>query len=99
MKHRPLMIFIHGGGFQNNNKVGGFGKRICNSLAKRGYVTSSIDYRLGIEKPKNDTMYYEAMYRAVQDAKAAVRFFRKNADKYGIDTAQIFVMGSSAGSR
>ena len=99
MKQRPLMIFIHGGGFQNNNKVGGFGKRICGSLAKRGYVTSSIDYRLGIEKPKNDTMYYEAMYRAVQDAKAVVRFFKKNADKYGIDTAQIFVMGSSAGSK
>jgi lysophospholipase L1-like esterase/dienelactone hydrolase len=99
MKKRPLMIFIHGGGFQNNTKTGSFSSLICMGLAKRGYVSATIDYRLGIEKPKNDTNYFEAMYRAVQDAKAAVRFFRKNGDKYGVDTSQIFIMGSSAGSK
>ena len=99
MKKRPLMIFIHGGGFQNNTKNGAFSSLICTGLAKRGYVTATIDYRLGIEKPKNDTNYFEAMYRAVQDAKAAVRFFRKNGYKYGVDTTQIFIMGSSAGSK
>ena len=99
MKKRPLMIFIHGGGFQNNTKTGSFSSLICLGLAKRGYVSATIDYRLGIEKPKNDTNYFEAMYRAVQDAKAAVRFFRKNGDRYGIDTAQIFIMGGSAGAK
>jgi lysophospholipase L1-like esterase/dienelactone hydrolase len=99
MKKRPLMIFIHGGGFQNNTKTGSFSSLICLGLAKRGYVSVTIDYRLGIEKPKNDTNYFEAMYRAVQDAKAAVRFFRKNGDRYGIDTAQIFIMGGSAGAK
>ena len=99
MKKRPLIIFIHGGGFQNNTKTGSFSSLICAGLAKRGYVTSTIDYRLGIEKPKSDTNYFEAMYRAVQDAKAAVRFFRKNGAQYGVDTSQIFIMGSSAGSK
>jgi lysophospholipase L1-like esterase/dienelactone hydrolase len=99
MKKRPLMIFIHGGGFQNNTKTGSFSSLICVGLAKRGYVSASIDYRLGIEKPKNDTNYFEAMYRAVQDAKAAVRFFRKNGAQYGVDTSQIFIMGGSAGAK
>ncbi len=99
VKKRPLLIFIHGGGFQNNSKSGSFSNMICCGLAKRGYVTSSIDYRLGVAKTKTDQDYFESLYRAVQDAKAAVRFFRKNAKKYGIDTAQIFVMGGSAGAK
>ena len=99
LKFRPLMIFIHGGGFQNNTKTGSYSSLICTGLAKRGYVTASIDYRLGITKSKSDTAYYEALYRAVQDAKAAIRFFRRFANQYGIDTSQIFIMGSSAGAK
>ncbi len=99
LRKRPLLIFIHGGGFQNNDKVGAFSSMVCGSLARRGYVASSINYRLGLAASKSDTAYFEALYRAVQDAKAAVRFFRKNADQYGIDPDQIFVMGSSAGSK
>jgi dienelactone hydrolase/lysophospholipase L1-like esterase len=96
---RPLMIFIHGGGFQSNTKSGAYPNLICNGLAKRGYMVATINYRLGIPKTKTDNEYAEAMYRAVQDAKAAVRFFRRYADKYRIDPDQIFVMGSSAGAK
>lgn len=98
MKHRPLVIFIHGGGFLNNTRFGGYGSRICNAFAKRGYVTATIDYRLGIADTRTNNDYAEALYRAQQDGKAAVRFFRRYAEKYGIDTAQIFIAGSSAGS-
>ena len=98
-KRRPLVIFIHGGGFVSNTKVTGFGNLLCWGFAKRGYVTASIDYRLGIDKsdPSKDG-HIEAMYRAQQDGKAAIRFFRRYADTYGIDTSQIFIAGSSAGS-
>ena len=96
---RPLMIFIHGGGFQDGKKSGGFVNLISNSLAKRGYTFASIDYRLGINAPKSNQDYFEALYRAVQDGKAAVRYFKRYAEKYGIDTAQIFIMGSSAGAK
>lgn len=96
---RPLMIFIHGGGFQSNTKSGAYPNLICNGLAKRGYMVATIDYRLGIPKTKTDNDYAEAMYRAVQDAKAAIRYFRRYADKYRIDPDQIFVMGSSAGAK
>jgi dienelactone hydrolase len=97
-KKRPLLIGIHGGGFVNGNKSSGFQLSACKNLAKKGYVTTSINYRLGVEKPRTNTAYFEAMYRAVQDAKAAVRFFRKNAEMYGIDTSKIYILGSSAGS-
>ena len=96
-KKRPLLICVHGGGFVNGDKEKGFQNFFCKGFTQRGYVTSSINYRLGVEKPKTDLMYFEAMYRAVQDAKAAVRFFRKNAEKYGIDTTKIIVAGGSAG--
>jgi lysophospholipase L1-like esterase/dienelactone hydrolase len=98
LKKRPLIVAIHGGGFVNGDKAGGFQVSFCKNLTKKGYVTASINYRMGIGKPKSDVTYFEAMYRAVQDAKAAVRFFRKNAETYGIDTSKIFIMGGSAGS-
>ena len=95
---RPLMIFIHGGGFRNNTKVGAFNGLVCTGLAQRGYVAASIDYRLGIDSSNSDEAYFEAFVRAVQDAKAAVRYLKENALAFRIDTAQVFIMGSSAGA-
>jgi dienelactone hydrolase len=97
VKNRPLVIFIHGGGFQTGDKVVPFAKLVCGALARRGYAAASIEYRL-TPSPANDTTYFEAMLRALHDAKAAVRFFRKNGTLYGVDTSQIFATGSSAGS-
>ena len=97
IKH-PLIIFIHGGGFKSNDKVGKMSTTWLTGFAKQGYVCASINYRLGIASPENETFKFEALYRGVQDAKAAVRFFYKNASVYGVDTSQIFVMGTSAGS-
>lgn len=95
---RPLMIFIHGGGFRNNTKVGAFNGLVCTGLAQRGYVAASIDYRLGIDTSNSNEAYFEAFVRAVQDAKAAVRYLKENAVAFRIDTAQVFIMGSSAGA-
>jgi len=96
---RPLVIFIHGGGFKTNSKTGSISAMVCNSFSKKGYVTASIDYRLGIENKEEEKDYHEALYRAQQDGKAAIRFFKKYADKYGIDSSQIFITGTSAGSK
>jgi dienelactone hydrolase len=97
VKNRPLVVFIHAGGFQSGDKTSSFAKLVCGALARRGYVAASIDYRL-TSAITNDTASFEAMLRALHDAKAAVRFFRKNGTLYGVDTSQIFAAGSSAGS-
>ncbi len=97
-QQRPLIIFIHGGGFRNGHKSLKMNAMFCSHFAKCGYVAASIKYRLTQNKMKSNDEYFLAMLRAVQDAKAAVRFFKKYGQKYGIDTAKIFVMGSSAGA-
>ena len=94
---RPLVIYIHGGGFKNLTKVGAYQTRVCTTLARMGYVVASIEYRLTNTIP-DTTAYFEAMMRGLHDAKAAVRFFRKNAVTYGVDPGRIYVTGSSAGS-
>ena len=73
-------------------------KQLCRLYTKRGFVTATIDYRLGMdigdaEKSKR------AVYRGVQDGRSAVRFFRQHANmlNYKIDPNQIFIAGHSAG--
>jgi dienelactone hydrolase len=97
---RPVIIFIHGGGFQNGDKASGLCNRVGTSMAKRGYVVASINYRLSSPEILTDSLkYFEALYRGVQDAKASIRFFRKYYEKYKIDSNLVFVMGSSAGAK
>ena len=93
---RPLVICMHGGSLAVGSRADM--KTFCTDFAQRGYVAATIDYRLGIESPKGVRTIEEALLRGVQDAKAAVRFFRSKAAEYGIDTSRIYLEGSSAGS-
>jgi poly(3-hydroxybutyrate) depolymerase len=101
LEHRPLIIYCHGGGFTSGARNDAWPNKFCQSFAKRGYVTASIDYRLGIG-PNGDIDVISAQVRAVQDAKAAVRYFKQTAveqgNPYRIDTAQIFIAGESSGA-
>lgn len=92
---RPLIIWIHGGGYTSGSRTDSHMQLWCNEFARRGYITASIDYRLGIDNPNGKL---KAIYRSVQDAKAAIRFFRQNATLYKIDVNKIVLAGSSVGS-
>ncbi|MES2394383.1 MAG: T9SS type A sorting domain-containing protein [Bacteroidota bacterium] len=102
---RPLIIFAHGGSFVGGSKTGADMIPLCTDFAKMGYVTASIDYRLfmtDLPFPGPDSNDAGgAVMRAVHDARAAVRFFRKNytegGNTYGIDTNNIYFGGVSAG--
>ena len=72
---------------------------VCQGFAKRGFVTATIDYRLGIENQKTEVDYANALYRAQQDGRAAIRFLKKHATQYCIDTNKVFLTGSSSGSK
>jgi len=97
---RALIIFIHGGTFIMGSKTGSDVVPLAEMYAKKGYVTSSINYRIGVSG-FTAKGFSEAVMRATQDAKAAVRFFKKSVktegNPYGIDTTNIFLVGSSAG--
>mgnify|MGYP001167480438 CR=1 FL=1 len=95
VKHRPLIMFIHGGGFYIGDKKTEAMVEWCKYFASLGYVTVSINYRLGYKLVGPSVE--RAGYRGLQDAHAAMRFLVKNKDKYGINTDLLFVGGSSAG--
>ncbi|MGD1843759.1 MAG: T9SS type A sorting domain-containing protein [Salibacteraceae bacterium] len=82
---------------------------MCEQFAKRGWVAASIDYRLGWN-PTPDALggdqetraktIIQAVYRSMQDAKTAIRFFRMDAagaNTYGIDPTRVVVGGSNSG--
>ena len=98
--NRPLVILVHGGSFIGGTKTDGDVVTMCQKFAKKGYVTASIDYRLGFF-PFDSANAVKAVVRAVQDLRAAVRFFYKDkqtTNTYKIDTNNIYVGGSSAGA-
>ena len=95
---RPLIIFAHGGGFTSGSKSAVNQTSFADSMARRGYIVACIDYRLGMPAPQNKPEHEVAIYRAAQDMNCAIRFFRKNAFQYKVDTSQIFIGGTSAGA-
>ncbi len=93
---RPVIIFAFGGGFVNGSRTEASMVKLCQSFAKRGFVTASIDYRLGMNI-NDEELSKRAVYRGIQDGRSAVRFFRKNAATYKVDGGKIFISGHSAG--
>ena len=97
---RPLVIICFGGGFLAGSRDYWSIRLIARELAERGYVTASIDYRLGMNIFDAD-LSMRAPYRGLQDARSAVRFFKAdaaNGNTYRIDTNNIYIGGHSAGA-
>jgi pectinesterase len=84
----PGIVFVHGGGWRNGVRANFAPMAI--RMAERGYAAATISYRLSPEAQ------YPA---AIHDAKAAVRWMRANAARYGIDPDRIAIGGGSAGGQ
>jgi len=102
---RPLMVFVHGGSFTGGVRNDPFMRELCISFARRGFVTATVSYRLGVDLNNLTTLnqeFMKATLRSMQDVKAALRFFRKsvaeNGNPYRIDTSRILLGGYSAGA-
>jgi acetyl esterase/lipase len=99
--NRPLIIFAFGGSFIAGEKEDMHS--LCTYFSAKGFACATIDYRLydGPFFPFPDsTTMTDVVIKAVFDMKAAIRFFRDDADNantYKIDTNLIFVGGISAG--
>ncbi len=87
-QQRPAIIFVHGGGWGSGYRTNFAPFAVA--MAEQGYVAATISYRL------SDEAKYPA---AIHDAKAAIRWLRSNAKKYGVNTNQIAVAGGSAGGQ
>lgn len=90
----PAVVFVHGGGWLDGNKsmiIRFYRHYILDALIKNGYVVISIDYSL----INTDTVHFPV---PAEDCKDAVRWVRKNADVYNIDTENIGLWGASSGA-
>ena len=96
---RPLIIWMHGGGFKFGSKDAKGIQLWSKTFAQRGYVCAAINYRLS---KKNPLFHFDELqkscYYAVQDAKEAVAYFKHHHIEYNIDTNKIILAGNSAGS-
>lgn len=88
---KPAIIWIHGGGFteEHVNRKCRPEKRFLH-LIRQGYFIASIDYRLAQVRPFPAQM---------EECKCAVRYLRKNAERFGIDPDKIGVWGESCGGQ
>ncbi len=84
---RPAIVFVHGGGWRNGNKRRGTFLSLALDYASKGYVTITVNYRLG-----------GPILDCVQDVKCAVRWLRAHADTYNVDPDRIGAYGNSAGA-
>ncbi|MCF8240497.1 MAG: alpha/beta hydrolase fold domain-containing protein [Melioribacteraceae bacterium] len=94
---RPAVLMFHSGAFVSGSKENEDMIKFCKNLTGKGYVTASVQYRLGMNSV-SQVSGERAVYRGIQDGRAAVRYIKSNAAALKIDTANIFMLGSSAGS-
>jgi len=108
VKKRPLIIGLHGSGFINTCIADAcYIKYSKNVLTKnftpQGFITASVEYRLASPfdfNPFNikDDKLREMHFKALQDARQAIKFIFENAEDLGIDTNNVFLIGTSAGA-
>ena len=105
---RPLIIGVHGGGFVDFCPFEPcylkYSERILTpNFTTRGYATATVQYRLtspfDFKLPKiSDDILKETHYKAAQDVREAIKYVFENADKLGVDTENVFLIGTSAGA-
>jgi triacylglycerol lipase len=90
---RPVLIFVHGGGFVRGDKRGPnaspFYDNIMLWAAKNGFVGVNMTYRLAPDSP---------WPAGAEDVGLAVQWVSQNIAAQGGDSARVFLMGHSAGA-
>jgi acetyl esterase/lipase len=96
-KLRPAIVWVHGGGFFEGDKGDPALKALAERFARRGYVAISMNYRLS-RGGLTDHRIMGPILDAAADARAAIRWLRRNAAAHRIDPAKIAIGGGSAGA-
>lgn len=101
--NKPLIIYVHGGGFSGGKRDDLYIQRFCKEMTKNGFSVASISYRLtmknkgfGCNTPSS--LKLKAFDDASEDISYATRYLIKNSKKFKINPNQIVLVGSSAGA-
>ena len=87
-KARPIVFWIHGGGWQRGDKTSVQAKP--QAFVDRGFVFVSTNYRF---------VPHVTIDQMAGDVAKAIRFVHDHAKEYGGDPEVFFVMGHSAGAQ
>jgi acetyl esterase/lipase len=87
-KNRPIVFWIHGGGWQKGDKTEMHSKP--QAFTDRGYVFATTNYRF---------VPYATMQQIAGDVAKSIRWVHDHAADYGGDPETIVVMGWSAGAQ
>jgi acetyl esterase/lipase len=89
--NRPVLVFVHGGGFVGGDKgapEAAFYNNVGAWAAAQGFVGVNVTYRLAPAHP---------WPAGAQDLAQAVEWLKANIGQHGGDPAQIVLVGQSAG--
>ncbi len=83
----PGIVFVHGGGWRDGHRS--MLVWMAREMAALGFVTATAEYRQS----------QEAQWpAALEDVKFAVRWFRANASRFGLEPDRVGIVGVSAGA-
>ncbi|MGQ9621218.1 MAG: carboxylesterase family protein [Bacteroidales bacterium] len=101
-KKRPVLVWLHGGGFTNGNGIEQDGYNGENFSRKGDVVFVSVNHRLGPLGFSNfasvgDENYADSGNVGMLDLVAALEWVRDNIENFGGDPANVTIMGQSGG--
>ena len=100
---RPLLLYVHGGGFSGGQRNNEGINRFCRTMAARGYAVATMSYTLVMQGKSFDCDQpapnkIETFRLTGQDVARATRFLVDRADTFGIEPTRVVLLGSSAGA-
>jgi len=88
-KSCPVVLWVHGGGWQHGDTTKGAASHMLTTWAQQGIVMVGVNYRLAPQ----------VMHPAeAQDIAAAINWVHQNIAQYGGDARRISLLGHSAGA-
>lgn len=98
---RPVIVFIHGGGFTNGSSVEGEGYDGRNLAALGDVVMVSLNHRLNVlgalDLSAFGPKYAQSSNLGMRDIVAALEWVKANIDQFGGDPANVTIVGQSGG--
>jgi para-nitrobenzyl esterase len=98
----PVLVYFYGGGFSAGD--GSESRYDGESMAQKGIVTLTVNYRLGIfgffahPELTQESPHHASGNYGLMDQNAALRWVQANIAAFGGDPARVTIAGESAGS-
>ncbi|MDH4125213.1 MAG: carboxylesterase family protein [Gammaproteobacteria bacterium] len=99
---KPIMVFLHGGGFTNGSSIEAFAYDGKNLSEFGDVVVVTLNHRLNVLGSLNLSAYGDEFEKTgnmgMADIEAALRWLHDNAETFGGDPDNVTIFGQSGGS-